>query len=146
MFCLLVFILVLTASFHRFASSQLLHGFVLEQFLRLIFATVMWNAGISFTVVVVSSHLWCFQIYCHHRQPKLNIREPLNYEDLYANTTNLCKMEETNTVLSIKSTYPVSSSFLCHLLAFQAESKRFRRVNVIRVPTAKCNRFYWYDQ
>ena len=46
-------------------------------------------------------------------------------------------MEETNTVLSIKSTYPVSSCILCHLQAFQAESKRFRRVSVIRVPTAK---------
>ena len=49
-------------------------------------------------------------------------------------------MEETNTVLSIKSTYPVSSCILCHLTAFQAESKRFRRVSVIRVPTAKCNK------
>ena len=74
-----------------------------------------------------------------HRQPKLNIREPLTYEDLYANTTDLCKMVETNIVLSIKSTYPVSSCILCHLPAFQADSKRFRRVGVIRVPTAKCN-------
>ena len=39
-----------------------------------------------------------------HRQPKLNIREPLNYKDLYGNTTDLCKMAETNIVLSIKST------------------------------------------
>ena len=39
-----------------------------------------------------------------HRQPKLNIREPLNYKDLYGNTTDLCKMVETNIVLSIKST------------------------------------------
>ena len=39
-----------------------------------------------------------------HRQPKLNIREPLNYKDLYRNTTDLCKMVETNIVLSIKST------------------------------------------
>ena len=39
-----------------------------------------------------------------HRQPKLNIREPLNYNDLYGNTTDLCKMVETNIVLSIKST------------------------------------------
>ena len=37
-----------------------------------------------------------------HRQPKLNIREPLNYKDLY--TMDLCKMVETNIVLSIKST------------------------------------------
>ena len=40
----------------------------------------------------------------NHRQPKLNIREPLNYKDLYGNTTDLCKMVETNIVLSIKST------------------------------------------
>ena len=39
-----------------------------------------------------------------HRQPKLNIREPLNYKDLYGNKTDLCKMVETNIVLSIKST------------------------------------------
>ena len=39
-----------------------------------------------------------------HRQPKLNIREPLNYKDLYGNATDLCKMIETNIVLSIKST------------------------------------------
>ena len=39
-----------------------------------------------------------------HRQPKLNIREPLNYKDLYGNTTDLCKMVETNIILSIKST------------------------------------------
>ena len=39
-----------------------------------------------------------------HRQPKLSIREPLNYKDLYGNTTDLCKMVETNIVLSIKST------------------------------------------
>ena len=39
-----------------------------------------------------------------HRQPKLNFREPLNYKDLYGNTTDLCKMVETNIVLSIKST------------------------------------------
>ena len=39
-----------------------------------------------------------------HRQPKLNIREPLNCKDLHGNTTDLCKMVETNIVLSIKST------------------------------------------
>ena len=39
-----------------------------------------------------------------HRQPTLNIREPLNYKDSYGNTTDLCKMVETNIVLSIKST------------------------------------------
>ena len=39
-----------------------------------------------------------------HRQPKLNIREPLNYKDLYGNTTDSCKMVETNIVLSVKST------------------------------------------
>ena len=39
-----------------------------------------------------------------HRQLKLNIREPLNYKDLYGNTTDLCKMVESNIVLSIKST------------------------------------------
>ena len=61
-----------------------------------------------------------------HRQPKLNIREPLNYKDLYGNTTDLCKMVENNSVLSIKSTYPVSSCILCHLPAFQADSERFR--------------------
>ena len=36
-----------------------------------------------------------------HRQPKLTIREPLNYKDLYGNTTDLCKMVENNSVLSI---------------------------------------------
>ena len=40
----------------------------------------------------------------NRRQPKLNIREPLNYKDLYGNTTDLRKMVETNIVLSIKST------------------------------------------
>ena len=54
----------------------------------------------------------------NHRQPKLNIRESLNYKDLYGNTTDLCKMVENNSVLSIKSTYPVSSCILCHLPAF----------------------------
>ena len=29
-----------------------------------------------------------------HWQPKLNIREPLNYKDFYGNTTDLCKMVE----------------------------------------------------
>ena len=42
--------------------------------------------------------------YLEHRQPKLNIREPLNYKDLYGNTTDLGKMVETNIVLAIKST------------------------------------------
>ena len=37
-----------------------------------------------------------------HRQPKLNIRELMNHKDLYGNTTDLCKMVETNIVLSIK--------------------------------------------
>ena len=74
-----------------------------------------------------------------HRQPKLTIREPLNYKDLYGNTTDLCKMVENNSVLSIKSTYPVFSCILCHLPAFQADSERFRRVSVIRVSTVKCN-------
>ena len=74
-----------------------------------------------------------------HRQPKLNIREPLNYKDLYGNITDLCKMVETNIILSIKSTYPTVSCILCHLPAFQADSKRFRRVSVNRVSTAKCN-------
>ena len=44
-----------------------------------------------------------------HRQPKLNIREPLNYKDLYGNTMDLREMVENNSVLSIKSTYLVSS-------------------------------------
>ena len=70
-----------------------------------------------------------------YRQPKLNIREPLNYKDLYGNTTDLCKMVENISVLSIKSTYPVSSCIVCHLPAFQADSNRFRRVSVIRVST-----------
>ena len=72
-----------------------------------------------------------------HRQPKINIREPLNYKDLYGNAMDLCKMVETNIVLSIKSTYPAASSIICHLPSFQADSKRFRRVSVIRVSTAK---------
>ena len=74
-----------------------------------------------------------------HRRPKLTIREPLNYKDLYGNTTDLYKMVENNSVLSIKSTYPVFSCILCHLPAFQADSERFRRVSVIRVSTVKCN-------
>ena len=74
-----------------------------------------------------------------HRQPKLNIREPLNYKDLCGNTTDLCKMAETNIVFSIKSTYPVSTCILRHLSAFEADSKRFRRVSVIRDSTVKCN-------
>ena len=74
-----------------------------------------------------------------HRQPKLTIGERLNYKDLYGNTTDLCTMVENNSVLSIKSTYPVSSCILCHLPAFQADSERFRRVSVIRVSTVKCN-------
>ena len=48
-------------------------------------------------------------------------------------------MAETNIFLSIKSTYPVSTCILCHLPAFQADSKRFRRVSVIRDSTVKCN-------
>ena len=71
-----------------------------------------------------------------HRQPKLNIRELLNHKDLYENTMDLV---ESNIVLSIKSTYSVSTCILCHLPAFQADSKRFRRVSVIRVSTVKCN-------
>ena len=61
-----------------------------------------------------------------HRQPKLNVREPLHYKDLYGNTTDLCKMVETNIVSSIKLTSPVSTCILCYLPAFQAGSKRFR--------------------
>ena len=48
-------------------------------------------------------------------------------------------MVETNIVFSIKSTYPVSTCILCHLPAFQADSKRFRRVSIIQVSTVKCN-------
>ena len=48
-------------------------------------------------------------------------------------------MSETNIVFSIKSTYPVSTCILCHLSAFEADSKRFRRVSVIRDSTVKCN-------
>ena len=48
-------------------------------------------------------------------------------------------MVETNIVLSKKSTYPVFTCILCYLPAFPADSKRFRRVSVIRVSTAKCN-------
>ena len=66
----------------------------------------------------------------NHRQPKLNIRE--NYKDLYGNTTDLCKMVEISIVLSFKSAYPTASCILCHLPAFQANSKRFRQVSVIR--------------
>ena len=53
--------------------------------------------------------------------------------------TDLCKMVENNSILTTKSTYPVSSCILCHLPAFQADLKRFRRVSVIRVFTVKCN-------
>ena len=48
-------------------------------------------------------------------------------------------MVETNIVLSIKSTYLTAYRILCHLPAFQDDSKRFRLVSVIRVSTAKCN-------
>ena len=48
-------------------------------------------------------------------------------------------MVETNIVLSIKSTYLTAYCILCHLPAFQDDSKRFRLVSVIRVSTAKCN-------
>ena len=48
-------------------------------------------------------------------------------------------MVENNSVLTIKSTYPVSSCILCHSPAFQADSQRFRRVSVIRVSIVKCN-------
>ena len=54
-----------------------------------------------------------------HRQPKLNIREPLNYKDLYGNATDLCKMVETNTVMSTKSTYPAASCILFHCQFFK---------------------------
>ena len=64
-----------------------------------------------------------------HRQSNVNIREPLNYKDLYRNATDLCKMIETNIVLSIKSTHPAASCIFCHLPAFQADSKRFRLVS-----------------
>ena len=67
-----------------------------------------------------------------HRKPNVNIRELLNYKDLYGNATDLCKMVETNIVLAIK-THPSASCILCHLPAFQAVSKRFRLVSVIRV-------------
>ena len=60
-----------------------------------------------------------------HRQPKLNIRELLNHKDLYGNTTDLCKMVETNIVFVNKINF-VSTCILCHLPAFQADSKRFR--------------------
>ena len=64
-----------------------------------------------------------------HGQPNVNIREPLNYKDLYGNAKDLGKMVETNIVLSIKSTYPATSCILCHLPAIQARSKRFRLVS-----------------
>ena len=79
---------------------------------------------------------WSLICGSEHRQPKLNIREPLNYKALYGNKTDLCKMVKNNSVLSIKSTYPVSSCILCHLPAFQADWKRFWRVGVIRVSTS----------
>ena len=74
-----------------------------------------------------------------HRQPKLNIRELLNYRDLYGNTTDLRKMAQSNIVFSIKSTYPVTTCIIRHLSAFAADSKRFRRVSVIWDSTVKCN-------
>ena len=63
----------------------------------------------------------------------------LEYKDLYGNATDLCKMVQSNVVLSMKSTYPVACCILCHLPAFQADSKRFRRVSVVRVSNAKKN-------
>ena len=48
-------------------------------------------------------------------------------------------MVETNIVLSIKTTYPTAPCIIFYLPAFQANSKQFRRVIVIRVSTAKCN-------
>ena len=47
----------------------------------------------------------------------------LNCKDLYGNATDLYKMVEINFVLSIKSIYPVASCILCHLPAFQVDSK-----------------------
>ena len=57
----------------------------------------------SRAIITILSTINFFQNAFYHRQPKLNIREPLNYKDLYGNTTDLCKMVETNIVLSIKS-------------------------------------------
>ena len=54
----------------------------------------------------------------NYRQPKLNIREPLDYKDLYGKAMELCKKVETNIVLLIKSTYPAASCILCYLPAF----------------------------
>ena len=71
-----------------------------------------------------------------HRQPKLNIRETLNYKDLYGNTMDLREMVENNSVLSIKSTYLVSS---CIFFVIYQLFKPIRRVSVIRVSTVKCN-------
>ena len=48
-------------------------------------------------------------------------------------------MVETNIVLSINSTYRTASCILCHLPAFQSDSKQFPRVSVIRVSTAERN-------
>ena len=59
-----------------------------------------------------------------------------NYINLYGNATDLYTIVEINVLLSIKSTNPVSSCILCHL-AFQAASKRFRRVSVVRVSSAR---------
>ena len=62
-----------------------------------------------------------------HRQPKLNIREPLNYKDLYGNTTNLCKMVESNIVLSInKVNLP---RFYLYSLSFTSFSSRFEAIS-----------------
>ena len=100
------------------------------------------QGGVVYFLAVLATSLWLFcdtlvvskslhagyrvDYYAMHRQPKLNIREPLNYKDLYGITTDLCKMAETNIVFSIKSTYLVSTCILCHLPAFQADSKPFR--------------------
>ena len=47
----------------------------------------------------------------------------LNYKDLYGNAMDLYKMVEINIILSIKSTYPAATCIVCHLPAFQANSK-----------------------
>ena len=59
-----------------------------------------------------------------------------NYIDLHGNATDLYTIVEINVLLSLKSTNPDFSSILCHL-AFQAASKRFRRVCVVRVSSAR---------
>ena len=55
-----------------------------------------------------------------HRQPKLNIREPLNYKDLYGNKTDLCNCFVNKVNLT---------RFYLYSLSFTSFSSRFEAIS-----------------